>query len=135
MEKVVISEYIPPTGEVIEAFKNPRTGAVVLFEGKPRNDNGIIALKYEVYDDMALKELNRIREEALKKYPILEAFIFHRKGKVEVGETSFKVIVFAKHRKEAFEACSYIVEEVKKRVPIWKKEIFENGEGEWILGV
>jgi molybdopterin synthase catalytic subunit len=135
MEKVIISKTIPSTEEVLETFKNPQAGAVVIFEGKPRDDNGIIALKYEIYDDMALKELNKIREDTLRKFPILEAYIFHRKGLVKVGETSFKVIVFSKHRKEAFEACSHIVDEVKKRVPIWKKEIFENREGEWILGI
>ena len=135
MEKVIISENIPSTEEVLENFKNPQTGAVVVFEGKPRNDNGIVALNYEVYDDMAIKELGKIREETLKEFPILEAFIFHKKGLVNVGDTSFRVIVFSKHRKEAFEACSYIVDEVKKRVPIWKKEIFEDSEGEWILGI
>jgi len=136
MERVLISEEIPTTEEILKHHTDYGAGAVVVFEGRPRNDNGIVALKYETYDDMAVKELERIRGEALQKFRIMEAFIFHRKGKVEVGKTSFRVVVFSKHRKEAFEACSYIVEQVKKRAPIWKKEVFENNkEGDWILGV
>ncbi len=136
MQPVGIVEKIPDTEGLVENFKNLQVGAVVVFEGKPRDDNGIAALHYEVFDEMALKELERIREEAIKTFGVFEVLIYHRKGEVMVGETSFKVVVFAKHRREAFECCSFVVDEVKKRAPIWKREIFPDGrKGEWILGV
>jgi molybdopterin synthase catalytic subunit len=136
MNPVGVLEKIPDIELLKKRFTTPQTGAVVVFEGKPRNDNGISALHYEVYDDMALRELRRIREEILNTFPVMEILIYHRRGKVEVGETSFVVIVFAKHRREAFEACSRAVDEVKKRVPIWKREVYPDGSlGEWILGI
>ena len=136
MEPVGIVTDIPDLKSLVEKVKTPQTGAVVIFEGKPRDDRGITALHYEVYDDMALKELQKIREEALKTFPVIEILIYHRKGEVEVGETSFVVVVLAKHRREAFECCSWVVDEVKKRVPIWKREIYPDGKpGEWILGI
>lgn len=135
MERVLIAEKLPSPAEVIEKYKTPQTGAVVVFEGKPRNDNGIIALHYEVYDDMAIREMEKIREEILQRFDIQEIFLFHRKGEVKVGETSFVVIVFSKHRKEAFSACSEAVDLVKERVPIWKREVYKDRLGEWILGV
>jgi len=135
METVAIAETIPETSEVVESFKTPQTGAVVVFEGKPRNDKGIEALYYEVYDDMAQKEMEKIRREALEKFGVMEVCIYHRKGEVKVGETSFLVVVFSKHREEAFKSCSYVVDEVKKRVPIWKREVYKDRLGEWILGI
>jgi molybdopterin synthase catalytic subunit len=134
MERVVLAEELPE-GFPKKFFSDPLSGALVIFEGRPRNDGDIGALYYEVHDSMALKELKRIREEALERFPVREIFIFHRKGLVKVGETSFVVAVYAKHRKEAFECCSWVVDEVKKRVPIWKREVKEDGSlGEWILG-
>ena len=136
MDRVSIVEKIPPVEEIEKSYKNPKVGAVVYFVGRPRDDNGISALLYEVYDDMALKELQKIREEAFKRFPVKEVFIFHAKGEVKVGNPSFLVAVFSKHRREAFDCCSWIVDEVKKRVPIWKREIYPDGSlGEWILGV
>ncbi|RTZ67392.1 MAG: molybdenum cofactor biosynthesis protein MoaE [Aquificaceae bacterium] len=135
MEKVLIAERIPSPQEVIDNFKDPTAGAVVVFEGKPRNDNGIIALHYEVYDDMAIKEMKKIREEVLARTGAVELFIFHRKGEVKVGETSFVVIAFGKHRKETFSACQLAVDLVKERVPIWKREVYPDRLGDWILGI
>jgi len=135
MEKVLIAEKIPSPQEVVNNFKDPTAGAVVIFEGKPRNDNGIIALHYEVYDEMALRELQKIREEVLTRTGAVELFIFHRKGEVKVGETSFVVIAFGKHRKEAFSACQLAVDLVKEKVPIWKREVYPDRLGEWILGI
>ncbi|MEO2153565.1 MAG: molybdenum cofactor biosynthesis protein MoaE [Aquificota bacterium] len=132
--RVVIDKTIPDLKEVFENFNDPTAGGVVIFEGRPRNDNSIVALFYEAYLPMALKELEKLRKEALEKFPVKEIFIFHRVGKIKVGETSFRVIVFAPHRREAFECCSWVVDRVKERVPIWKKEIYPSSEGDWILG-
>jgi len=127
---------MPDAEELKESFASPDCGAVVVFEGRPRNDGGIVALHYEVYDDMALKELRKIRLEALRKFPVREVLIYHRRGEVKVGEVSFFVAVFSKHRKEAFGCCAWVVDEVKKRAPIWKREVYPDGRyGEWILGI
>ncbi len=136
MERVAVLEKIPPLEEILRIYDDPNAGASVIFLGRPREDDQLEALHYEVYDDMALKELRKIREEALKKFPVREVFIYHAKGRVEVGKVSFVVVVFSKHRKEAFECCSWVVDQVKERVPIWKKEIYKGGkEGDWLLGI
>jgi len=130
MKKAALVDKIPTISVGSEG-----DGAVVTFEGRPRNDNGIEALHYEAHEPMAQRELEGIREEALKKFPVSEVFIYHRLGRVPVGEVSFKVVVCAPHRREAFDCCAWIVDEVKKRVPIWKREIYPGGrEGDWIYG-
>lgn len=112
-------------------------GASVIFLGIARSapeDGDVAELHYEAFPEMAVKVMEEIREEALKAFPIKEVFIHHRLGVVRVGEPSFMVVVFGGHRDESFKACRYVVDEVKKRVPIWKKEVFKDGKGEWVLG-
>jgi molybdopterin synthase catalytic subunit len=112
-------------------------GACVVFLGIARSapeDGDVIELHYEAFPEMAIKVMEEIREETLKTFPIREVFIHHRLGVVKVGEPSFMVVVFGGHRDETFRACRYAVDEVKKRVPIWKKEVFSDGKGEWVLG-
>ncbi len=135
LPKVYIGEQIPSPEEVVKTFSRPDAGAVVIFEGRPRDDKGIVALHYEVYDDMALRQLEKIREEVLFQTGVYEICLYHRKGEVKVGETSFLVVVFSKHRREGFEACSLAVDLVKERVPIWKREVYKDRLGDWILGV
>ena len=113
-------------------------GAEVLFIGIPRNapeDGGNVeALEYEAYHEMAIKEMEKIRRETIDKFGVKEVYIHHRLGRVKVGEPSFLVLVVGGHREETFRACRYAVDETKKRVPIWKKEIFKEGGSEWVLG-
>lgn len=113
-------------------------GAQVLFLGIPRNapeDGGNVeALEYETYPEMAIKEMEKIRRETIEKFGVREVYIHHRLGFVRVGEPSFLVLVIGGHREETFKACRYAVDETKKRVPIWKKEIFKEGGSEWVLG-
>ncbi len=135
LPKVDIGEKIPSPEEVVKTFSLPNAGAVVIFEGRPRDDKGIVALLYEAYDDMALRQLERIREDVISQTGVLEVCLYHRKGEVKVGETSFLVVVFSKHRREGFEACSLAVDLVKERVPIWKREVYKDRLGDWILGV
>ena len=85
-------------------------------------------LEYEQYEDMAEKELIKISRETQNKFPIKDLLCRHRIGKVKVGETSLHVSIWSKHRKEGLEAMSFFIIELKKRVPIWKWAIFENGE-------
>ncbi|WP_448588230.1 molybdenum cofactor biosynthesis protein MoaE [Thermocrinis sp.] len=109
-------------------------GASVLFLGIAREDDGVKELHYEAFPEMALRVIEQIRQEAFDKFPVREIFIHHRLGVVKVGEPSFLVLVYGGHREETFSACRYVVDEVKKRVPIWKKEVFVDGRGEWVLG-
>ncbi len=124
--------------KVLADFKvPPECGASVVFLGIPRSapeDGDVKELHYEAYPEMALKEMKKIRDETLEKFGVKEVFIHHRLGVVPVGEPSFLVVVFGGHREETFKACRYAVDETKKRAPIWKKEVFSSGKGEWVLG-
>jgi molybdopterin synthase catalytic subunit len=83
---------------------------------------------------MAEKEIEKIRSEALKQFVVKKIYIKHRIGRVHVGEASIIVAVLSAHRKEGIKAVDYIIDEIKKKVPIWKKEIFEDGSQRWVKG-
>ena len=106
-------------------------GAELIFNGRVRGtENGkkIKMLEYEQYEEMAEKELIKIARETQNKFPIKDLLCRHRIGKVKVGETSLHVSIWSKHRKEGLKAMSFFIIELKKRVPIWKWAILENGE-------
>jgi len=110
-------------------------GASVWFEGVVRNHNDgkrVEGIEYECYEAMARRELETIVAEMQKRWPIDNVRVAHRIGFLEVGETSLVVGVASPHRKEAFEAIQYFIDELKKRVPIWKKEIHATGRKEWL---
>ena len=110
-------------------------GGFVSFEGWVRNRNegqDVLRLEYQAYEALANKEGNRIVAEALQRYPIEHALCVHRVGELEIGELAVWVGVSAGHRDEAFRACRYIIDEVKHRVPIWKKEHYRNGDSGWV---
>ena len=116
----------------------PENGAVVVFEGIVRNHSRgrkALYLEYEAYEPMALGSMEEIRGEAKRKFPVDQVVMVHRVGRLEIGETSVAIIVTAAHRAAAFDACRYAIDELKQRVPIWKKEYFEDGsawaEGAW----
>lgn len=123
---------------VLSSYQVPKEcGASLVFLGIARSapeDGPVVELYYEAFPEMAIKVMEEIREEALNLFPVKEVFIHHKLGIVRVGEPSFMVVVFGGHRDETFRACRYVVDEVKKRVPIWKKEVFEDGKSEWVLG-
>ncbi len=106
-------------------------GAELIFNGRVRGtEHGkrIRMLEYEQYEEMAEKELKNIAHEAQNKFPIKDILCRHRIGEVKVGETSLHVSIWSKHRKEGLDAMSFFIIELKKRVPIWKWAILENGE-------
>ena len=110
-------------------------GAFVAFEGWVRNENEgqeVLRLEYEVYEPLAIKEGAKIIEEAREKLPILLADCVHREGLLEIGECAVWVGVTSAHRDEAFAACRYIIDEVKVRLPVWKKEHYVNGDSGWV---
>ena len=119
----------------LEHFSDPTVGGVVSFEGRVRNHNenkAVTSLEYEVYPQLALTEGQKILTEALNKFDITNAFCVHREGHLQIGEMAVWVIATAAHREEAFHACQYIIDEVKSRVPIWKKEHYLNEPAIWV---
>ena len=107
----------------LSRMRSPRVGAIVAFVGLVRKEDKLRALNYEVYDEMAAKQLERIRLEAQKRFKLVRTAIIHRKGRIPVGEKVIIVACSAPHRKEAFEACQWLLSRIKKIVPIWKEEI------------
>ena len=110
-------------------------GAVVIFEGRVRNHHQgktVTGLVYESYGPMALKMMEEIRQQAFDKWKVDKITAVHRIGPVPLGETAVWVGVASAHRSEAFEACRYLIDEIKIRVPIWKKETYGDGSQEWI---
>ncbi|WP_292520533.1 molybdenum cofactor biosynthesis protein MoaE [Methanoculleus sp.] len=118
---------------VIDRVRKPDMGALVTFLGVVRDDGGIEEMELEAYEEVAKKEFTTIRDEAFAKYPIAAVEIIHRIGRLRVGENILLIVVGAGHRKEAFDACEYILERIKQSVPIWKKEIGKEGE-RWVPG-
>ncbi|MBV9240670.1 MAG: molybdenum cofactor biosynthesis protein MoaE [Acidobacteria bacterium] len=120
----------------------PECGATVTLDGYARRftqnkESGEIRetehLVYEAYDAMALKEMQKLIAAAKEKFEISHVGIVHRTGRLEIGETSVVISVAAPHRRAAFEACEWLIKELKRTVPIWKKEVYADGE-EWIEG-
>jgi molybdopterin synthase catalytic subunit len=117
--------------ELVRYVTDAETGAIATFIGTTRNNNegrSVIALNYESYPEMAERELTRIGSEAAQKWQIRRMAIVHRLGPVQIGEASVIIAVSSAHRDAAFAASRFAIEEIKKTVPIWKKEVFEGGE-------
>ena len=108
--------------ELVRDMKKPEIGAIVTFLGTVRAEEGIKGLTIEVYKGMAVEELEKLEHEAREKFEIEVVEIVHREGALNVGENIVAILVGAKHRAEAFRACEYLIDELKKRVPIWKQE-------------
>jgi molybdopterin synthase catalytic subunit len=116
--------------EMIKKARRTDAGAVVTFLGTVRDD-GIEMMELESFREAALQELESIRGEAVGRFGLKSADIVHRIGLLSVGDNIVAIVCSAAHRDEAFLGCRYIIEELKKRAPIWKKEIGENGE-RWV---
>ena len=111
-----------------------QAGAIDLFLGVVREhtqERPVDRLEYEAYDRMAITEMEKIVDAAQQRRPILRYVIIHRKGTLQIGEMAVLIGVATAHRAEAFEACRYIIDTIKQTVPIWKKEVFTDGE-EWV---
>ncbi|MGE0101926.1 MAG: molybdenum cofactor biosynthesis protein MoaE [Blastocatellales bacterium] len=112
-------------------------GAVVTFDGVVRNQTGgrpVVSLQYEAYPQMAVREMRKIGEEIRERWPDVERIgIVHRFGELQITESSVVIVITSPHRRVAFEACHFAIDRLKQTVPIWKKEIFEDGEA-WVEG-
>ncbi len=119
---------------VNDLVKRPTDGAVVTFDGIVRNNfdgRAVQSLEYEAYAEMAEKKMAQIGQEVRRKFPVGEIAMMHRLGRLDIGESSIVIAVAAPHRHEAFEACAYAMDRIKEEVPIWKKELFADGDDHW----
>ena len=118
------------TSGIVDSMKAAEDGAVVAFEGIVRNhtrNRRTLYLDYESYSPMAINEMEKLCEQALEKFKVRDLRIVHRLGRLEIGETSVLIVVASAHRGDAFAANRWIIDMLKKTVPIWKKEYFEDG--------
>jgi len=123
------------TEKLKDALLNPGAGAYCAFEGWVRNENDgrtVERLEYEAYEPLAMSEGNKVIADALQLYQFLEARCVHRTGLLEIGDLAVWVGVASAHRDEAFKACRYIIDELKVRLPIWKKEHYVDGDSGWV---
>lgn len=125
----LVRERIVPH-DIVPALERPEDGAIVIFDGVVRNNSRgrcTLYLDYEAYESMALKQLNELAGQALERFAIRNLGIVHRLGRIEIGESSVLIAVFSAHRAAAFDACRWLIDTLKKTVPIWKKEHFADG--------
>lgn len=123
--------------EMLASVTSEGDGATLLFTGTVRDHNRerpVLELTYETYREMAEAELGRIAEEALERFEISRIFAVHRTGSLEPGEASVATVVAAPHRQPCYEASRYLIEELKRRLPIWKRERYADGSSEWLGG-
>jgi molybdopterin synthase catalytic subunit len=124
--------------EILKAAASPSHGAQCTFSGMVRNHNQgkkVLAVSYDTFDPLTLKSFRDICTEAQSKWgEDLHIHLWHRKGRLHIGELSVAIVISAKHRDESYKASRYIIEELKKRCPIWKKEHYEDGDSDWLHG-
>ena len=115
---------------ILSTIKSGEDGAVTLFDGIVRNNTRgrkTLYLEYESYSEMAIAEMEKLAEKALADFKVRDVRLVHRLGRLEIGETSVLIVVASAHRAAAFDACRFLIDALKKSVPIWKKEYFEDG--------
>ncbi|WP_295798201.1 molybdenum cofactor biosynthesis protein MoaE [Mucilaginibacter sp.] len=130
-KQIQISTTSLNTQSSIDWIMSPESGGIDVFIGTVRNatkGKKVIRLEFEAYEPMAIAEMEKIANQAFEKWPVQKVLIHHRTGVLDVGEVPVVIAVSAAHRAAAFDACRYIIDTLKQTVPIWKKEIFEDGE-------
>lgn len=123
------------TAALLNRARHPEAGAIVLFLGTTREltaGRKTVALSYETYREMAERRLAELEAEARRRWPVLECFITHRLGQVPATEASVAIVVSTPHRADAFAAGQWLIDELKKDVPIWKREQWADGTAEWV---
>lgn len=122
------------TASALDYLHSGQAGAIDVFLGTVRDntqERSVDRLEYEAYDRMAINEMQKIADEACQRWPVLRYTVIHRKGTLQIGEIAVLIGVATAHRADAFEACRYMIDTIKQTVPIWKKEVFTDGE-EWV---
>ena len=134
---ISITNNILSLQEIMGQLEDNSAGAISIFIGNVRNQGrsgNVSEIYYEAYNKMAEEKMNEIENEAQTKWAIKKLVAIHRIGNIRVGETSIMIGVSSEHRKDAFEACKYVIDNVKTRVPIWKKEISDETQ-KWVDGI
>jgi molybdopterin synthase catalytic subunit len=118
--------------DLLAQVQGPERGGTCVFLGTVRSDGDVTAIEYSAYEEMAFAEIERILGEAQAQWPEARVMLQHRLGLIPAGEASIAIGAAAPHRAEAFAACRFVIEEVKKRLPIWKKEHRSDGTSAWV---
>ncbi len=132
---IAISDTTIATEKLRKQMAADAAGGFCVFEGWVRNQNDgreVEQLEYEVYEPLALVEGEKVLKEAQQNFPHIDAVCVHRSGLLDIGDCAVWVGVSAAHRDEAFKACRYIIDEIKTRLPIWKKEHYVDGDSGWV---
>lgn len=126
----------PLTSRCFDAHaRDPETGACVVFEGRVRGQShghAVAHLEYEAAEEQAVREFEAIAAEARAKFDVLAVRCAHRLGRIAAGDVAVIVVVHARHRAPAFQACQYAMDQLKHRLPVWKKEVYADGTASWI---
>ncbi|MGH9491865.1 MAG: molybdenum cofactor biosynthesis protein [Terriglobales bacterium] len=125
----IVREKIDPH-RIVPPLERPEDGAIVMFDGIVRGHSRgrrTLYLEYEAYEEMALKQMRALAGEARERFAIRNVALVHRLGRLEIGESSVFIAVFSEHRAAAFDACRFLIDTLKRTIPIWKKEYFEDG--------
>ncbi len=117
---------------LLAEVEGPERGGTCVFLGTVRREDDVTGIEYSAYDQMAIAEIERMLGEARERWPEARVALQHRLGLIPVGEASIAIAAAAPHRDAAFAACRYVIEEVKKRLPIWKKELHADGSATWV---
>jgi len=134
MRQMIFQKDPIPVTDLVATAGNDSDGAIITFIGQARDksrDKGVSHLEYEIYEEMASSEMKKIIDDSYDQWPITDCVVVHRYGTVNIGETSIFIAVSSPHRDDAFKACRYIIDTIKKTVPIWKKEFYSDGS-QWI---
>lgn len=132
---IEVSDAPLDTAALQQSLSNSAAGGYCAFEGWVRNENEgheVLRLEYEAYEPLVISEGEKVLAEARERFGYLEARCAHRVGLLELGECAVWIGVASPHRDEAFKACRYIIDEIKVRLPIWKKEHYANGDSGWV---
>jgi len=123
--------------KLLDSVRDRSSGGIAIFVGTVRDRNegrGVSGLTYETYRKMAERKMIDIEKSAASKFPVKRIAAVHRYGKLKVGDVSVAVAVSCEHRADAFDACRYVIDEIKSLVPLWKKETLRSGEERWVEG-
>ena len=134
MTDIQITDKPLDVSKIYDQAVSEEAGAVNMFIGTVRiktADRTVVRLEYESYEKMAITEMSKIADVAHSKWPVKNIIIHHRYGNLKVTDKAVVIAVSTPHRKDSFEACQYIIDTLKQKVPIWKKEVFSDGE-EWV---
>ena len=118
--------------DLLAEVQSPERGGTCVFLGTVRNDAGVTSIDYSAYESMVVEEIARVLAEVHERWPGSRVMLQHRLGVIPVGEASIAIAAAAPHRDEAFAACRFMIEEVKQRLPIWKKELRADGSEQWV---